>query len=59
MDEKMYQLLEKICSDRAAYYEYRDPVMASAYGNVLAMLKYAHEGNYECLSQFDYFGEVL
>lgn len=54
MTEEMYQLLHKILSNRADAHVNNDTSMWFAYENALTMLEYAHDGNYECLSQYDY-----
>lgn len=53
MTEEMYEMLRSILSDRAAYWQGKDQGAWGAYESALAMIEYAHEGNYECLSQFD------
>lgn len=51
-------LLKKMMKDRINYYaECRDFELANAYQSVLSMLQYAEADNFECLRQFDYFGE--
>lgn len=54
MNEEMYKLLHRILSDRvcAAYGKNQDVWVA--YESALTMLEYAHDGNYECLCQYDY-----
>lgn len=53
MTEEMYELLRSILNDRVAYWYGKDHSAWSAYESALTMIEYAHEGNYECLSQFD------
>lgn len=57
MTEEMYKLLRKILQDRAEFYNGISPERWIAYTSVLDMLEYAHDGNYECLAQFDYLGK--
>ena len=53
MTEEMYKMLRSILNDRAAYWQGKDQSAWSAYESALTMIEYAHDGNYECLSQFD------
>ena len=55
MTEEMYEYLHKIIGDRAQRCD--NVAGACSYKSVLSMLEYAHEGNIECLRQFDYYGE--
>lgn len=72
MTEEMYQMLHRMLCERAAHYDDRaeDSRDVSgrvtdheataawmAYSSARDMLEYAHDGNFECLSQFDYFGK--
>lgn len=54
MTEEMYQLLHKILTNRADAHDGRNTDMWIAYESALTMIEYAHDGNYECLSQYDY-----
>lgn len=56
MTEEMYKLLHSILTDRVIYWDTKNQDMWSAYESALTMLEYAHEGNVECLKQFDYYG---
>lgn len=58
MTNEAVNLLKKMMKDRIDYYaECRDFELANAYQSVLTMLQYAEADNFECLYQFDYFGE--
>lgn len=54
MNEEMYKLLHKILSDRVIENYGTDRSAWIAYESALSMLEYAHDGNLECLRQFDY-----
>lgn len=54
MNEEMYKLLHRILSDRVIANHGKDQSAWIAYESALTMLEYAHDGNYECLVQYDY-----
>lgn len=72
MTEEMYQMLHRMLAERRDYYagctdasrnevgrvtDDRALGEYMAYSSALSMLEYAHDDNYECLSQYDSYGE--
>lgn len=59
MTNEMYNELYRMYTERITYYQ-RIGLFheASAYESARDMLEYAHHDNHECLSQFDYFGDM-
>lgn len=58
MKENLFEMCVRMFGERARAHDKEGQIeMASAYANCATMLKYAIEGNYDCLRQFDYFSE--
>ena len=60
-DKNLFEMCVRMFEERARAHDRAGGEtqvgMASAYANAAQMLKYAIDGNYECLAQFDYFHE--
>ena len=61
MDEKLVKECLRMFEERCKYYDalpsFTEKELACAYSNAATMLEYAINGNAECLTQFDTYGE--
>lgn len=55
MSEKMYEIIHEMFEKRIEFWEYRNGRYACAFSDALAIIEYAHENNFEGLSNFDFF----
>ena len=59
MNTNLFTELLRMFRERAKYHRDLDcPETAAAYESASMMLKYAIEGNEECLRQFDYYHDI-
>lgn len=58
MNENLFEMCVRMFEERARAHDKAQQIeMACVYANCAQMLKYAIEGNYDCLRQWDYYGE--